>query len=123
MIYDFRDKYITAADLNMKVAEGEDMTVIDLRAADNYNAGHIAGAINVGLSSLAENLSKINPDAPVYLYCYTGHTAAQATALLEMLGYDAYSLKFGMCGWSSDPAINAGKCFDPASAAGYDTEQ
>jgi rhodanese-related sulfurtransferase len=116
-------KYITAADLNMKIAEGEEMTVIDMRAADNYAAGHIPGAINFGLTALIDNLAKINPDAPVYVYCYTGHTAAQAAALLQMLGYDAYSVKFGMCGWSSDPDINAGKCFDPASAAGYATEQ
>jgi rhodanese-related sulfurtransferase len=33
-------KYITAADLHMKIAEGEEMTVIDLRAAENYAAGH-----------------------------------------------------------------------------------
>jgi len=116
-------KYITAADLNMKIAESEDMTIIDLRAAENYAAGHIKGAINFGLTALLDNLGKINPDAPVYVYCYTGHTAAQAAALLQMLGYDAYSVKFGMCGWSSDPDINAGKCFDPASAAGYATEK
>ena len=115
-------KYITAADLNMKIAEGEDMTIISCRSADDYAKGHIPGAVNIGLTALVDNLSKINPDAPVYVYCYTGHSAAQATALLQMLGYDAYSLKFGMCGWSSDPAINAGKCFNPDSAAGYATE-
>jgi rhodanese-related sulfurtransferase len=115
-------KYITAADLNMKIAEGEDMTIISCRSADDYPAGHIPGAINIGLKALADNLSRIDPDAPVYLYCYTGQSAAQGTALLQMLGYDAYSLKFGMCGWSSDPAINAGKCFKPDSAAGYATE-
>ncbi|MBN1177281.1 MAG: rhodanese-like domain-containing protein [Dehalococcoidales bacterium] len=114
--------YITAADLNMKIAEGEDMTIIDLRSADHYAAGHIPGAINIGLGALADNLAKINPDAPVYCYCYTGHTAAQATSLLQMLGYDASSLKFGMCGWSSNPDVNLGKCFNPDSAAGYDTE-
>ena len=114
--------YITAADLNLKIAEGEDITVISCRSADDYAAGHIPGAINIGLTALADNLSKIDPDSPVYVYCYTGHSAAQATALLQMLGYDAYSVKFGMCGWSSDPVINAGKCFNPDSAAGYATE-
>lgn len=115
-------KYITAADLNMKIAEGEDMTVISCRSAEDYAKGHIPGAINIGLGALVDNLSKINPDAPVYVYCYTGHSAAQATALLRMLGYDAYSVKFGMCGWSSNPDVNMGKCFNPDSAAGYDTE-
>jgi rhodanese-related sulfurtransferase len=116
-------RYITAADLNIKIAEGEDMTVISLRSADHYAGGHVPGAINIGLAALVDNLDKIDPDAPVYLYCYTGHTAAQGTALLQMLGYDAYSIKFGMCGWSADPAINAGKCFNPASVQGYKTEK
>jgi rhodanese-related sulfurtransferase len=116
-------KYITATDLNMKIAEGEDMTIISCRSADDYTKGHVPGAINIGLGALADNLDKINPDAPVYSYCYTGHSASQATSLLQMLGYDAYSLKFGMCGWSSDPAINAGKCFNPDSVQGYGTEK
>lgn len=116
-------KYITASDLNLKIAEGEDMTIISCRSADDYANGHIPGAINITLGTLMDNLTKIDPDNPVYCYCYTGHTAAQMASVLQMLGYDAYSLKFGMCGWSSDSAINAGKCFNPDSAAGYATEQ
>ena len=116
-------KYITAADLNIKIVEGEDMTIVSIRSAEHYAAGHIPGAINIGLSDLVANLDKINPDAPVYVCCYTGHSAAQATALLQMLGYDAYSIKFGMCSWSSDPVVNAGKCFSADSVPGYATEK
>jgi len=116
-------KYITATDLNMKIAEGEDMTVISCRKAEHYAAGHIPGAINIGLSSLVDNLNKIDSDSPVYVYCYTGHTAGQVTALLNLLGYDAYSLKFGMCSWSSDTAVNMDKCFDSSTVQGYETEK
>ena len=116
-------KYITATDLNMKIAEDEDMTIISLRSAADYAKGHVPGAINIGLSSLAANLNKIDPDSPVYLYCYTGHSAAQGTALLNLLGYDAYSLKFGMCSWSGDVTVNAGKCFDATGVQGYDVEK
>jgi rhodanese-related sulfurtransferase len=116
-------KYITNSDLNMKIAEDEDMTIISCRSADDYANGHIPGAVNIGLTALVDNLSKIDPDSPVYCYCYTGHSAAQAASLLNMLGYDAYSLKFGMCSWSSDPAINAGKCYDASMAQGYATEK
>jgi len=115
-------KYITAADLNMKIAEDEDMTIISVRSADHYAAGHVPGAVNISLGTLVNNLNKIDPDAPVYVYCYTGHSAAQAVALLQMLGYDAYSLKFGMCSWSSDTAVNAGKCFDASTAQNYEVE-
>lgn len=115
-------KYITAGDLNMKIAEDEDMTIISVRKAEHYAAGHVPGAINISLGSLADNLDKIDPDAPVYVYCYTGHSAAQAVALLNMLGYDAYSLKFGMCSWTIDTAVNAGKCFDASTVQGYEVE-
>jgi len=116
-------KYITADDLNMKIAEDEDMTIISVRSAEHYAVGHVPGAINIGLGALVDNISQINPDAPVYVYCYTGHSAAQATAVLQMLGYDAYSLKFGMCSWTSDTAVNMDKCYKAASAAGYDVEK
>jgi len=116
-------KYIDAADLNMKIAEDEDMTILSIRSAEHYAAGHIPGAINAPFSpALVDALDKLNPDAPVYVYCYTGHSAAQATALLQMLGYDAYSLKFGMCSWTGTEA-NAGKCFNAASVQGYGTEK
>jgi len=116
-------KYITASDLNLKIAEDEDMTIISVRSADAYAAGHIPGAVNIGMDSLLSSLDKIDPDAPVYVYCYTGHNAGQAAAVLRMLGYDAYSLKFGMCSWSSDPAVNAGSCFDVSTVQGYDVEK
>ena len=116
-------KYITAADLNMKIAEGDDMTILSVRSAEHYAAGHVPGAINFGLGSLADNLDKLDPDSPVYVYCYTGHSAAQATALLNILGYDAYSLKFGMCSWTADTAVNAGKCFDTSTVQGYEVEK
>ena len=115
-------KYITAADLNMKIAEDEDMTIISVRSAADYATGHVPGAINIGLTSLTDNLGKIDPDAPVYVYCYTGHSAAQAVSLLRMLGYDAYSLKFGMCSWTSDASVNMGKCFDASTVQGYEVE-
>ena len=109
--------------MNMKIAEGEDMTILDIRKAEYYAAGHIPGAINFGISNLVENLNKLDPDAPVYVYCDTGHWAAEATALLQMLGYDAYSLKYGICSWSPDEAINNGLCYDAASIPNYELEK
>lgn len=115
--------YISAKDLNMKIAEAEDMTIVSVRSSTDYATGHIPGAINIGLDVLAGNLNKIDPDAPVYVYCYTGQSSAQATALLKMLGYDAYSLKFGMCSWTADTTYNADKCFKADSVQDYEVEK
>jgi rhodanese-related sulfurtransferase len=112
-------KYITASDLNLKIAEDEDMTIISVRAADAYAAGHIPGAINIQMDDLLDSLDEINPEAPVYVYCYTGHNAGQAVAILNMLGYDAYSLKYGYCSWSS---VSASSCYDASTITSYDVE-
>ena len=115
-------KYIEAVDLYALLNDGDpdtDPFIVSLRSADDYAAGHVPGAVNIGLGSLADNLDKLPADETIVLYCYTGHTAGQATALLNMLGYDAKSLKFGFCSWSS----TATKCFDAATAASnYDVE-
>jgi len=115
-------KYIDAVDLYALLNDGDsdnDPVIVSLRSATDYAAGHVPGAVNIGLGSLADNLDKLPADETIVLYCYTGHTAGQATALLNMLGYDAQSLKFGFCSWSS----TATKCFDAATAASsYDVE-
>ena len=66
--------------------------------------------------SLLSELKKIAPDAEVVVYCYTGHTGGIATTVLNMLGYDAVNLKWGMCSWTSDTDVLATTCFSDASA-------
>lgn len=83
--------------------------IIDFRGEDHYNNGHIEGAVNWSIKDLIDNLDQIPATAQVVCVCYTGQTASQASAALNLLGYDAWNLKFGMCGWTSDEDINLGK--------------
>lgn len=68
---------------------------------DYLGFGHIAGAHRVNPLLLVDNsYQNIHPvaGAKVVTYCYTGQTSAVMTAWLNVLGYDAYSLTFGMNG-------------------------
>jgi len=120
---------MAAADLYENLNDGDpenDPTIISLRSAEDYAGGHIPGAVNVSVKELftTETLSKIPPDKDVVLVCYTGQTAGQATAGMNMLGYDAYSLLFGMSSWTPDPDVFA-KRFNPEVHTGdytIDTE-
>lgn len=108
---------LAAADLFDNLYDGDpdnDPTIISLRSAADYARGHIPGAVNINVKELftLDNLASIPPDRDVVLVCYTGLAAAQATAALNMLGYDAYSLLYGMSSWTSDPEVYA-KRFDP----------
>lgn len=66
---------------------------------DYGSFGHIAGAYRILPLTLADN-SYLNLDSSssVVTYCYTGQTSAVMTAVLRVLGYDAYSMTFGMNG-------------------------
>ncbi|MDW7668281.1 MAG: rhodanese-like domain-containing protein [Bacillota bacterium] len=87
---------IGQADFIEKVANGEDMFVLDIRQADAYAEGHILGAYNAPWGpAIAENLDKLPTDKTVYVYCYSGQTAGQAVATLNMAGIDAKSVNLG----------------------------
>jgi rhodanese-related sulfurtransferase len=42
------------------------------------------------------SMNNLDPTKSIVTYCYTGQTSAVITAYLRVLGYDAYSLTFGM---------------------------
>lgn len=71
-----------------EAVESANPLLIDAREAEEYAAGHIAGAINIPLRTLADNLDKIPTDRQVIVYCTTGHRCGLAGAALAMLGYD-----------------------------------
>lgn len=81
-------------------------------AADYQGFGHIVDAYRFKEDLLLINngYQEIDPaaDAQVANYCYTGQTSAVLTAWMRVLGYDAYSVKFGMNGlYNSNPAWTA----------------
>ena len=74
--------------------------------ADYTAFGHIDGAYRINPLTLAgKEYNNLDASKEVVTYCYTGQTSAVISAYLNVLGYDAYSLKFGMNGlWNLNPA-------------------
>lgn len=78
------------------VKDGQDMTILDIRSAEDYGKGHIKGAVNLPWGkAISDNLTKIPSDKPLMVYCYTGQTAGQAVATLNIAGFDARSVNLG----------------------------
>ena len=80
-----------------KVRAGEAMTLIDIRSAADYAKGHLKGAVSLpwGTTALSDNLKHLPHEGQVFVYCYTGQTAGQAVALLNLAGVPAQSVRFG----------------------------
>jgi len=64
-------------------------------------------------------VAELPPDRQIVVYCYTGHTGAVATTALNMLGYDAINMKFGMGAWTRDANVRASAPFSEAAANNF----
>ncbi len=79
-----------------RVLAGDDMFILDMRRAEDFAVSHVIGSLNLPMFSVLDgNLDKLPADKTIYLYCYTGQTAGQLVALLNVAGFDAKSVRFG----------------------------
>ena len=78
-----------------------DYYVIDIRAAADFEAGHIKDANNTTLANVLTEATKAG-NMPILVVCYTGQSAARAVGALRLMEIEAYSLKWGMSGWHQD---------------------
>ncbi len=78
-----------------------DVTVIDVRPAPEYEAGHIAGARSVPLDELTERLRELPRDAEVVAYCRGAYCvfADDAVRELRRRGFRARRLEDGFPEW------------------------
>ena len=75
--------------------------LIDIREADEFNAGHILGARNIPLSQIRMRYKELRKDQPVYLYCQSGFRTGRAAQYLKKQGYkDFYQLQGGFKSWT-----------------------
>ncbi|TDB64187.1 MBL fold metallo-hydrolase [Arundinibacter roseus] len=65
----------------------DDVQVVDLRGAAEYNSGHVAGADNVFIGTLPQNLDKISRDKTVVIHCQGGDRAAIGYSILVKNGF------------------------------------
>lgn len=73
---------------------------VDVREPDEYDAGHVPGAIHIPLGQLAERLREVPKNRPVVAYCGVGERSMSAVSLLERAGFeDVINLDGGIEAW------------------------
>ena len=78
------------------------IVIIDVRTPDEYNQGHIAGAINVSHDTIEDNLATLAKykSNSVVVYCRSGRRAAFAESILSENGFkNLQHLTGDMNGW------------------------
>jgi rhodanese-related sulfurtransferase len=77
------------------------VTVLDVRPSEEYQAGHIPGAISIPLNKLKRHLSEMSHDQEIVAYCRGPYCvlAMQAIELLRAKGFNAIRLEEGILDW------------------------
>lgn len=76
-------------DLMADEAKSAETVVVDVRKTEEFDAGHIEGAMNVTLEEIQENpaLLEAYKEKTVVLYCNTGNRSGKAAKVLVDNGY------------------------------------
>ena len=80
---------------------GGGVQLIDVRTAQEHEAGHIAGSRWIELQDLPAQAATIDRETPVILYCRSGGRSAMATDALLAAGFDAHNMSGGMLAWDA----------------------
>jgi rhodanese-related sulfurtransferase/DNA-binding transcriptional ArsR family regulator len=85
----------------LRRARAGQVTVIDVRPAEEYAAGHIPGAVSVPLAELADRLDTLPADRKIVAYCRGAYCvmAHDAVRRLRADGRAAARLRDGMLEW------------------------
>lgn len=72
--------------------------ILDVRTKNEFQGGHIKGAVNIPLQVLQSNLSKLKKDKPIITCCASGMRSASARGILKSNGYTEV---YNGGGWNS----------------------
>lgn len=80
---------VMAADEVKKMMEGKEANyyIVDIRPQEDFDKGHIKGAVNLPYGQLVDKMSTLPKDKTLVLYCFTGQQAGTTIVPLKLAGY------------------------------------
>lgn len=93
---------ISVRDLFSQLSHGSRPTVLDVRTEQEWQSGHIDGAIHIHGGKLQQSFSQVPRDQPVVVICGSGYRASIAASFLKREGYESVSNVIGgMSAWKA----------------------
>ncbi|KKU62389.1 MAG: Rhodanese-like protein [Candidatus Amesbacteria bacterium GW2011_GWC1_47_15] len=95
---------VNAAEFEQNTTK-KDTTIIDLRTAQEYAAGHIANAVNADFyktNEFGKFLNGLDKNKQYMIYCRSGNRSGQTLKLMEQKGFtQVTNLEGGIVSWES----------------------
>ena len=100
---------ITATELKQRLDRGDDIQIIDVREADEYQFARIPESVHIPLGQVLNRMSEIDPERETVVHCKMGGRSARAIEALTRAGFKGSlaNLKGGITAWSNevDPTV------------------
>ncbi len=82
--------------------EQPDVMILDVREQDEWDAGHIPGAVFMPMGQVPDRLSEIPKDKTVIVQCRSGNRSSQVTDFLVQQGFtNVHNMAGGLNAWQS----------------------
>ncbi len=93
---------ISASEAKKIMDENSNVIILDVRTKEEYDSGHIKGAILLPDTEVLDKAAELLPDqsATILVYCRSGRRSALAAKDLVGLGYSNVSDFGGIIDWS-----------------------
>jgi len=94
---------VTRQELARRLEEGDELVVLDVRPAEEHQAGHLPGAVSIPVPELRRRLAELPRDREIVAYCRGPFCAFahEAVAVLVDAGFTARRLEDGLPEWAA----------------------
>ncbi len=102
-------EHISPQDTKAKLDAGT-IKIVDIRDEQSYELAHIPGSYHLTNGSIQGFMDDNDPDTPVVVVCYHGHSSQQAAQYMLHQGFDeVYSMDGGFEVWRTQFPIQSEK--------------
>ena len=88
----FKNLFGAAEAVDVKTLVQNGALIVDVRTPDEFRSGHVKGAINIPLGTIANNASKLTKhQGAIVAYCRSGNRSSIAVSEMKAMGLEAYN--------------------------------
>ncbi|MCX7620210.1 MAG: rhodanese-like domain-containing protein [Acidimicrobiales bacterium] len=78
---------------------GDGAVILDVRNPDEYEQGHVPGAILIPLGEIQDRVAEVPTECTVHVVCAMGGRSRKAAEFLVSCGIDAINVSGGTVAW------------------------
>lgn len=99
-------KDLSLTEWKSKLESSPNSKILDVRRPEEWQEGIIPNALTINILEIDDfinEVKKLDPKVPYYIYCRSGARSHQACLILEQLGFEeTYNLDCGILGWDGE---------------------